>query len=185
MKVTIFKNIKETSTPFIRDVDFILNRIKNGNSIDLINQIRKETNTDLRNKLKNNLPSICFSGIFKNRATNGLLEHSGLICLDFDKYSNESDLNDFYEHLKNDPFTFSCFISPSGDGIKLIVKIPKEPENHKLYFEALDEYFDNQNFDSGTNDISRVCFESYDPDIYINKDSKVWDKKVENKESTR
>lgn len=181
MKITIFKNIKETSTPFIRDVDFILNRIKNGNSKDLINQIRKETNKDLRNKLKNNLPSICFSGIFKNRAINGLLEHSGLICLDFDKYSNESDLNAFYNELKSNKYTFSCFISPSGDGIKLIVKIPKEPENHKLYFEALDEYFDNQNFDSGTNDISRVCFESYDPNIYINKDSKIWDKKVENK----
>lgn len=179
MKVTIFKNIKETSTPFIRDIDFILNRIKNGNSKDLINQIRSDKVN--RDKLKKNLPSICFSGIFKNRSVKGLIEHSGLICLDFDKYSDSNELVTFYNQLKEDEFTYACFISPSGDGIKLLVKIPAEAENHKLYFEALDEYYNNEHFDSSVSDVSRVCFESYDPNIYINKDSKLWDKKIDNK----
>ncbi len=179
MKVTIFKNIKETSTPFIRDIDFILNRIKNGNSKDLINQIRNDKVN--REQLKKNLPSICFSGIFKNRSVKGLLEHSGLICLDFDKYSDSNELVTFYNQLKEDEFTYACFISPSGDGIKLLVKIPAEVENHKLYFEALDEYYNNEHFDSSVSDVSRVCFESYDSNIYINKDSSIWNKKIENK----
>ncbi len=138
MKVTIFKNIKETSTPFIRDIDFILNRIKNGNSKDLINQIRNDKVN--REQLKKNLPSICFSGIFKNRSVKGLLEHSGLICLDFDKYSDSNELVTFYNQLKEDEFTYACFISPSGDGIKLLVKIPAEVENHKLYLNAIKTY---------------------------------------------
>lgn len=181
MKITIFKNIRETSTPFIRDVDFILKRIKDGNSKQLISLIRNENDKIKRDNLKKDLPSICFSGIFKNRSINGLIEHSGLICLDFDKYSSQKELNTFYNHLKKDEYTFCCFISPSGDGIKLIVKIPADAENHKQYFEALDEYYNNEHFDSGVSDISRVCFESYDPKIYINKESKLWDKKIENK----
>ena len=42
MKVTIFKSVKDTSVPFYRDVDFILSRIKEGKSKELIEKIRKE-----------------------------------------------------------------------------------------------------------------------------------------------
>ena len=41
--VTIFKNIKETNTPFHKDVLFILDRIKNGKNKELIKKIRKCT----------------------------------------------------------------------------------------------------------------------------------------------
>ena len=40
--ITIFKNIKETETPFHRDVHIILNRIKDGSSKDLVKRIRTE-----------------------------------------------------------------------------------------------------------------------------------------------
>ena len=36
MKVTIFKSVKDTSVPFYRDVDFILDRIREGKSKELI-----------------------------------------------------------------------------------------------------------------------------------------------------
>ena len=39
--VTIFKNIKETNTPFHKDVLFILDRIKNGTNKELIKKIFK------------------------------------------------------------------------------------------------------------------------------------------------
>ena len=39
--VTIFKNIKETSTPFYRSVDFVLDRIRNGVHKELIASIRQ------------------------------------------------------------------------------------------------------------------------------------------------
>jgi len=38
--ITIFRNIKETSTPFYRSIDFILDRIKNGSSKELVKEIR-------------------------------------------------------------------------------------------------------------------------------------------------
>ena len=39
-QVTIFRNIKDTSTPFFRDIQSILDRIKDGTSKELIKQIR-------------------------------------------------------------------------------------------------------------------------------------------------
>ena len=53
------------------------------------------------------------------------------------------------------------FISPSGIGIKLLVKIPKDIDNHKKYFDALEKYYNNTHFDTTSKNISRICFESY------------------------
>jgi hypothetical protein len=82
--ITIFKNIKETDTPFYRDVENILDRVKSGASKDLVKKIRVEKRKDVRNDLKKLLPAVCFSGTFTKRTDNSLVEHSGLICLDFD-----------------------------------------------------------------------------------------------------
>ena len=62
--ITIFKNIKDTDTPFHRPVDDILQRIKEGKSKDLVKSIRQEKNKSKKNDLKQNLPAICFSGKF-------------------------------------------------------------------------------------------------------------------------
>ena len=42
MNITIFKNIKETSAPFHRGVGFVLGRIKDGASKELVMKIRSE-----------------------------------------------------------------------------------------------------------------------------------------------
>ena len=84
--ITIFKNIKETDTPFHRPVGHILKRIKNGATKELVKQIRFEKRKAERNELKKNLPAICFSGIFNKRNDSSIQEHTGLICLDFDGY---------------------------------------------------------------------------------------------------
>ena len=52
--VTIFKNIKETDTPFFRDVDVVLSRIKDGSSKELVKNIRQEDDKSKRNDLKKN-----------------------------------------------------------------------------------------------------------------------------------
>ena len=58
--VTIFKNIHETETPYFKDINYILERIKNGSSKTLVQKIRKEKNKEIRNQLKKDLPAICF-----------------------------------------------------------------------------------------------------------------------------
>ncbi len=173
--ITIFKNIKETSTPFHRSVEFVLDRIKEGKHKELIRSIRKETDKSQRNILKKNLPAICFSGTFSKRSDEALMEHSGVICLDFDGYPTKKEMMLFKESLTKDEFVMSAFISPSGNGLKVLIKIPNDPDNHKRYFDALSNYFDSEYFDVTSKNISRVCYESYDNDIYINLESKIWE----------
>ena len=55
-----------------------------------------------------------------------------------------------------------------------MVKIPDDGDNHKNYFNALDEHFNSEHFDKTSKNVSRVCYESYDPLIYINPHSSVW-----------
>ena len=62
----------------IRDVPWVVNRIKNGVNAELIEKIRKLTTKSQRDELKKGLLSICWSGTFKRRADNQLIAHSGL-----------------------------------------------------------------------------------------------------------
>lgn len=182
MNVTIFKNLQNTNTPFIKDIDFILDRIKSGKSKLIVDEIRKQPTKELADNIKVTLPAICFSGIFTKRADSSITEHSGLVCLDFDKYESIEILNIDFDKFKIDKYTFAMFISPSGIGIKLLVKIPKDIDNHKKYFDALEKYYDNTHFDTTSKNISRICFESYDPNIYINKGSELWSEKIEDEQ---
>ena len=175
-KITIFKDIKDTEQPFHRDISVILNRIKDGASKDKVNGIRSEKDKSKRNKLKQSLPSVCFSGEFTKRLDSAITKHSGFICLDFDGYKSKKDMLQEKQRLCKDKYVYSVFISPSDNGLKVIVKIPADIENHKNYFNSLENYFNSSYFDKTTKNISRVCYESYDPLIYVNELSSIWEK---------
>jgi len=204
MKITVFKNIFDKYSPIYVDTLEILKRIKDGNSKELIDKIRTEKDSDVRDNLKKRLPSICFSGRFGQRGDKFLLEHSGLICLDIDQI-NPEDLEKIKADLVKDEHVFSCFVSPSGNGLKLLVKITPGPANHKGQFLALEDYFNSKvenylstkknqkklkggfkkidekqgeflrvHVDKSGKDVSRVCYESYDSEIYWNDESEIW-----------
>jgi len=175
--VTIFQNIRDTDTPFFRDVNIILERIKEGagTTKEIVKRIRQEKDKSERNEIKKQLPAICFSGKFAKREDSSLSEHSGLICLDFDGYAKQKELLQDKETLSKNKFVYSVFISPSGNGLKVLIKIPSDPDNHKNYFNSLEKYFNSPYFDKTSKNISRVCYESYDPLIYINPNSSIWD----------
>jgi hypothetical protein len=175
-KITIFKDIKDTDQPFHREVGVILNRIREGASKELVSEIRSERDKPKRNILKQSLPAVCFSGVFSKRLDSSLATHSGLICLDFDGYKSSKDMLQEKQRLSQDKFVFSVFISPSGNGLKVLVKIPGIPDNHKKYFNSLEKHFNSPYFDKTSKNISRVCYESYDPLIHINDLSSLWEK---------
>ena len=98
----------------------ILNRIREGSSKDLVKKIRAEKDKTQRNRLKQSLPAVCFSGKFTKRNDSSLVEHSGIICLDFDGYKTNKDMLQEKERLSKDKSVFSVFISPSGNGLKVL-----------------------------------------------------------------
>lgn len=173
--VTIYKKATDVSNGFTKDVMFCLERIKRGKSKDLVEWLRTLP-SDEYNKNKSQLAGVCFNGVFEYRSLAGIKEHSGLIILDFDKFETCQDAIDFRNSISDDDYIFSCWISPSGKGVKALVKIPKDIENHKEYFKALKNYYNHPNWDDSGSDVSRFCFESYDSDLFINKNSKLWEK---------
>ena len=179
MEITIFKDIKDTSQPFYRDVSIVLTRIQEGSSKEVVKKIRGEKDKTIRNLLKQTLPAICFSGKFTKRNDASLTTHSGLICLDFDGYESDKLLLEEKERLTKDRYTYSVFISPSGMGLKVLVKIPAEEDNHRSFFNSLEKHFNSPCFDTTCKNISRVCYESYDPLIFINEQSSIWNQITE------
>jgi len=165
MTVTIFKSIRDTKTPHHIALQTALRRIQEGKSKSLISEVRAGDKPK-----KKELPLVCFSGEFSSRSDDALFEHSGYIILDFDHVA----VDEVKKALATDEYVYSCWVSPSGDGIKALVRITN-PERHRDHFRALCTYFHKQYFlevdESGINE-SRACFESYDPDIVIKDSSK-------------
>ena len=117
--VTIFKNIFSKEPNYITAVS-ALERIKQGKSKDAISEIRTQISKDRANKLKSNLPSICFSGKFTERFDDKLTAHSGLLVLDFD---DVSELREKQTDIISNNFVYACWVSPGGNGLKALVKI--------------------------------------------------------------
>ena len=178
MNVTVYKNLFETKKGYSITIFDALDRIKSGKSKDQVLELRKCKNKEDRDKKKRMLPSVLFAGSFSTRDIKGLQKASGFAILDFDDVPIEYKLE-----LQENPFVFACWVSPSGNGIKALVKIPivKTDKEYKEYYNALLAIFEKANIDKSTKDISRVCFESFDPDIYINTTSKTFKQKIEEK----
>ncbi|SIQ98433.1 Primase C terminal 1 (PriCT-1) [Chryseobacterium sp. RU37D] len=163
------KNIKQVS------LSSVLERIKNPEQriIDLQTKFR-ETKDD---KYKRGLPGFTTSGTFSERKSSGLTSASGLMMLDFDKILGPETLQRERNKLISCPFVVAVFISPSGNGLKAIIRIRKwqGQSDYKNIFMEAGAYFNSEYFDSGTSDIARLAFFAHDQDIYINWDAEIFD----------
>lgn len=175
MRCTIFRNIYDKKPNYI-EVDLALQRIKNGRSKVKIEEIRSNLDKERQDILKRDLPSVCFSGEFSERFDEKIITHSGVIVLDFDGIE---DVVSKKNELSKIDFVNACWISPRNNGIKALIKIA-DGKKHRQHFDALKEIFPDAD-KSGVNE-SRVCYESYDPEIYINPNSSIFKKvKVQEK----
>jgi hypothetical protein len=170
MIATIFKNIFSKEPHYIT-IEKALERIKFGSSKELVTEIRNTLDKEKANKIKLNLPSVCFSGKFGNdRKDEQLIEHSGFIVLDFDDIS---ELRDKQTDIISHDFVYACWVSPSGNGLKALVKIA-DGSKHREHFQSLQEVFPE--IDRSGINVSRVCYESFDPEIYVNENALVFAK---------
>lgn len=180
--VTVFDNLFKLHNPKYVKIQYVLKRIKEEACLDIVSKIREEKDKTIRNEIKKKLPCVLFSGEFTSRSDNALVRHSGLICLDFDNFEDSQSLSDYREFLSKDIYTYAVFTSPSGDGLKLIVKIPSVIEDHRAHFIALKQYYNSKYFDSSCINESRICYMSSDKDIFINDDSVLFVDKAKPKE---
>lgn len=154
-----------------------INRIKSGYCRHEIQTIRTTNNPSVKEEIKSNLPVVTWGGKFLGRST--LIEPSGLACMDFDKVGDAKTLK---SELSKSKYLFACWTSPSGNGVKALIRIP-EVKTKREYTErylALLEHYKKFSPDS-TKDITRLCYTSWDPDLWININCEVFTKRKESK----
>ena len=173
MKANLFKSIKNTTPSLTREASYFLDRIRDGKSKRVIESLRNSEDKEHQKYLKLSLPAVCFNGTFTKRSKNDLKESSGLMVLDFDDFNSFDEAKKFKAKLNKDKHIYSAWFSPRN-GVKAlyrIMKVKDDNEFKKVYSEASKIY---PNLDNSGKDISRLCFESYDPDIYINLDAEIF-----------
>jgi len=184
--VTIFKNFNEVVEH--KTIATILEEIKTGKYKPGIIYLRKslaEKKEEAYNKAKKSLPAFTPSGKFVGgRKLEFLTEYSKFIILDIDKLS-ANDLQKSKSIAAQSEFTYACFISPSGNGLKILVKINSDKANHKEAFLLVQAHYESilkLEIDKSGKDLTRLCFYSYDENLYYNENAKIFSVTEQEKE---
>ena len=140
METTIFKNFIERKGNY--ELSRILNAIKEGNFKTEIQSLRECEDEKEKRKIKNSLFSFTPSMVLNSgRKISEGDTYTGLIHLDYD---NIDDVSKTIKHIKSIEFTHACFVSPSGNGIKVFVRVSNEMDRHKDAFNILRNYYDSR-----------------------------------------
>jgi hypothetical protein len=169
MKVSYYPSITKTNSREVSDIISILENIKNGVYEDYVYPVRNAKTDKEKKEAKSKAPCITTSGTFSQRGNDYLLQHSGLIAIDFDHLE---DIGDAFNLLINDVYSFAVFRSISGNGLCAFVKI--DGRKHLEAFLGLERYYwqtYNLEADRACKDVSRPRYLSYDPDLFLNEQS--------------
>ena len=182
MKSTIFKNFNEVTEQ--KDILKILSDIKTGVYQNAITYLRKslaDNKKEAAERAKKSLPAFTPSATFNGgRKMEFLTNYNALMVLDIDKLEKEK-MQQCRTKIRMDDFVFASFVSPSGNGLKIFVKVSTDKEQHKETFLKLQRYFEELlavEIDKSGKDITRLCFFSSDPEIFINENSAVFANEV-------
>ena len=176
--ITIFKNFNEVIEH--KTIPEILHEIKTGKYRPGITYLRKslaENKLEAYEKAKKSLPAFTPSGKFVGGRKMEFLEaYSNFIILDIDKLS-QTDLQNAKHKANQSEYTYASFISPSGNGLKILVKVNTTKEDHKETFLAIQKHYEtllNHEIDKSGKDITRLCFYSFDDKLYQNEAAKTF-----------
>lgn len=177
--ITTYKNF---NIP-IQDVSLssIISNIKSGTYHDSINAIRMAKGMgkpERADQLKKELLAFTPSATFKDGRKKELLTaYSGCVHLDFDKLTPE-ELQQAFDLAVKIPFTYACFTSPSGDGIKIFIKVNTNQEVHEQAYKQVQAYYEKEigiEADPKCKDITRLCFVSNDPNAFLNESASTFE----------
>lgn len=176
------RNIKSTNDDLQKvELRYLFDAIRNPKQelLSLLRQLRvvRQLNPNQYRTLKTRLPYVV-CGIFNPpyRKTENFA-YTQYFIIDID-HLNEKEilLEDLREKIKHDPRTLLCFVSPSGDGLKVMMKLSEKCYDaglYKTFYQAFLSQFSKtyqlqQVVDSKTCDVARACFFSSDDKVYYN-----------------
>lgn len=173
-QISFVNNVRATET-HLTSVTAILDGIRNGEwraQVEGVRQAYVTGGKDAANELKKNLPAVLFSGIFSTRKATAITEHSGRLVLDLDNLGES--LESARALVMGDPHTLACFISPTGTGLKVLVRIPADPAKHLASFRSVEAYYRvtlGLTIDPACKDVCRLCYVSFDPHLFVNQEA--------------
>jgi hypothetical protein len=180
--ITVFKNFNEVVEH--KSIPVILDEIRTGKYKPGIIYLRKslaEKKEEAYNKAKKSLPAFTPSGKFiGGRKLEFLADYSSCIILDIDKLTS-SELQNAKNLAAQSEFTYACFISPSGNGLKILVKIDTSKTEHKETFLKVQAHYETilkLEIDKSGKDVTRLCFYSWDENLYLNENASVFASEV-------
>ena len=89
-------------------------------------------------ELKKSLPAVLPSGRFTVRNKNGLSAHSGFICIDVDHLYEK--LPEVHAKLCESLYVWALWKSPTGNGLKGLIRVPADAEKHLASFRAVRQH---------------------------------------------
>lgn len=128
---------------------------------------------------KSGMTAVTPSGTFvKCRNNDALDEYSGIICIDLDHIDTQGlDIENLNKDLTKDGFVCVVHKSVGGNGLAVFIKLDSGAEMHLSAFFQVTDYIQKKygvKVDQSCKDIARQRYLSYDPDIYYNPQSAVF-----------
>lgn len=163
-----------------------LEMIKNGTYKARVNRLRNfldQGDKATYDQEKRRLPAVTFSADFKiKRNRSSIASYNKILVLDIDKLSPE-EMVSLKAKFVNDPYILAFWESPSKAGIKGLVNFDFTEgfENcdvnfmHSYGFKKMFDYIQQKykiSLDTSGIDLTRLCFFSYDPLLWIREDYK-------------
>ena len=173
MLISLYKNIHDSQDKDI-EIDNFIEGVRSGRWEDIALEVRNAPNKEIKELKKKSAPLVTVSGSFAARKDDALRKHSNYIAIDID---NLDDAAATKERIKNDSYIYACFISISGKGLCLIIKI--DGTRHLDAFNGIAAYLYNEYqliVDQSGKNVSRARFVSYDPFIIQNSKSATFKK---------
>lgn len=156
-----------------------------------IRQAAQNGNEPAKNALKKTLPAFIASGIFPpgTRRQAAAIGHTGFAQIDLDHVTEHGlDPATVRDSLALLPCVALAFVSPSGDGVKALIKVDIQKskdetwaEAHKAHYNSACEHVATHlqralgvalEPDAACKDLARMCFFSSDVQAYLNTEAK-------------
>ena len=172
IQVSFATNIRIAKTS-IQSLRWIIEQIRTSKYLqEKIAYLRSEPSLEKRQELKKELlPYFCTASFNGGNRRNKDFKSIRFVVIDIDHIQDR--LDEIETKLRKDDEVFMSFLSPSGDGFKVIFaldrEVSSEDEFRSIYQQLRQNMKDKYGVETdNTIDPARACFLSYDPDLYLN-----------------
>lgn len=182
MLISSYKNVHDKQDIDI-EIDSFLEGVQSGRWQDIALEVRSAPTKEIKDLKKKTAPLVTPSGSFSERKVDCLRKHSGFIAIDIDNLDDPAAVK---ERIGTNPYFYSTFISISGKGLCLIIKI--DGTRHLDAFNGIAAYLYNEYqliVDQSGKDVSRARFVSYDPFLLLNTKSATFKKYLPKKKEQK